>query len=726
MLSPRHIWVVVLFAGMTKLCPAADPPLDIALQRGHKVTSAALSGDGRFVLTTGGNVVILWEAATGKRLRAFRGHKGPQEVSSAAISGDGKYVATGSGSDETAILWEAATGKKLHTFPGHSNRVAVALSPDGKLLATGSDKVEVSLWDTDSGKKVQTFTDNRGGKSNRVDRLAISGDGKTVLVVRDSSKTVECWDVATGARNMKMRGEHGLEINSVAVTPDGKRIVTGADDNTAAIWDAASGKQLKTFAGTPGAEPVKNRTFESKSIAGVAVSPDGKVVLTGTTDGTVLIRQAANAGRIQSFKEPTGALTGVGFSDDGKFVLTTTWKGPARLWDAASGKILQTFQGYNPPVASLALSKDGKTLVTGTNGQLAAVWDLPGGKLARTFQDFDARAVAVDDAGTRLATAGQAKVAVWDLTSGKRLQAYDSFYDNRYDKIFSIALSGDGRRAVVASAKDASVWSPPAAATKALQKEHLHVVTGVALSQDGTRAVTASLDGSAVVWNTATPKKLQTLMGTPVGGLVPPIHAVAMSADGTRVAAGQFGGTAVVWDATTGKPVQTFAGHTAEVKCVAMPADGKHLITGSGAAVILWHLENGKKKQTFDLGSLIREDLFKGKEDRQRALDEYGVGFVSGAALSPDGKHMWTATEDFTGVRLWDVASGKERARLICFDGGLDWLVVTPDGTFDGSPGAWRYVGFRAPGKTEVIDDEETRKSRHRPGLLTKLLTPAP
>ena len=86
-------------------------------------------------------------------------------------------------------------------------------------------------------------------------------------------------------------------------------------------------------------------------------------------------------------------------------------------------------------------------------------------------------------------------------------------------------------------------------------------------------------------------------------------------------------------------------------------------------------------------------------------------------ALSGDGKHLWSASGDGS-TRLWDPVTGKERCRLYSFDAGTDWLVVTPDGLFDGSKDAWRFVAYREPGTLKLLDDDTTRKRFHRPGLL--------
>ena len=223
MLSLRRIGTALLLTGMASLTLAADPPMEIVVQRGHKVSAAALSGDGRFVVTAGFDSAILWDAATGKMLRTFRGHEPSREVIGVAISGDGKCIVTGS-DDETAIVWDAATGKKLYTLPGHTRGVTcLALCPDGKLLVTGSGSNIAFLWEVATGKKLQTFTVGNGKTELR--SVALSGDGKTVAIVGRGSTEAELYDAATG-KELKVLAGHKNYINSVVLSADGKRVAT--------------------------------------------------------------------------------------------------------------------------------------------------------------------------------------------------------------------------------------------------------------------------------------------------------------------------------------------------------------------------------------------------------------------------------------------------------------------------------------------------------------------
>ncbi|HYT89567.1 MAG TPA: WD40 repeat domain-containing protein [Gemmataceae bacterium] len=257
--------------------------------------------------------------------------------------------------------------------------------------------------------------------------------------------------------------------------------------------------------------------------------------------------------------------------------------------------------------------------------------------------------------------------------------------------ITSVALSGDGKYVLTASGDNTAILWEAASGKKLHTFQHTSGVDSVALSGDGKRILTSS-SGVPALWEAATGKKLQTI---PVRSIS---FNVALSRDGKYVVASVYDTNAILWEAATGKKIHTFPGHTLGVTSVALSGDGKLLVTGSrDKTAILWEAASGKRLQTF----------------------QGHTHWVTSVALSGDARHLWTTSEDGT-IWLWDVATGKERCRLYSFDTGKDWLVVTPEGFFDGSPGAWRFVAYRVPGTLKLLDDGATRKRFHRPGLLAQ------
>ena len=191
------------------------------------------------------NVVRLWDATT-RQSSGFKkffglvdarhpqltiqGH--PVHVRTLAFSPDGKMLAGGSNGN-TVYLWDTHTGTKLFTLTGHSDRIsALAFSPDGKTLASGSQNGEICLWDTDNGKQDST---NIVEPLTTVSKLLFSLDGKT-LVSGNGKGTIQLWDVHTG-RLLSTHISHTNPIQVLSFSSDGKTLASGSTDGTILLWD---------------------------------------------------------------------------------------------------------------------------------------------------------------------------------------------------------------------------------------------------------------------------------------------------------------------------------------------------------------------------------------------------------------------------------------------------------------------------------------------------------
>ncbi len=237
---------------------------------GRLADIATFSPDGRYAAaTTGRRTLLVWNAASGKRVVELRGHTAPIERFS--FSPDGRRIATAS-NDKTVRVWDAASGRQLYVVRGPADWMYDAeFSPDGKLLATASADDLVRILDASNGRRLLTLRGHQG----RVFSAAFSPDGKR-LVTASWDRTARVWDVATGNVLAVLYG-HQAAVGRARYTPDGKRIITSSADRTVRIWDANTGAQEAVLTGQAGI------------IWDCAVSRDGLQLATVSDDKTLRI-----------------------------------------------------------------------------------------------------------------------------------------------------------------------------------------------------------------------------------------------------------------------------------------------------------------------------------------------------------------------------------------------------------------------------------------------------
>jgi hypothetical protein len=290
--------------------------------------------------------------ATVHPVLTLRGHK--DRVVAVAYSPDGRFIATGS-ADHTAKLWSAEGGKERSTFSGHTAAVSrVSFSPNGRYLATSSLDSVAKIWDTNDGDH-QDIREHEGivysTAFNSSGRLLATGgaDGAAVL-----------WQLDVGQKGRTFRAHKGAVL-AVAFSQDDKRLATASFDRTAKIWDISSGKVLLTL-------------NHNSAVYSVAFSPDGTTVATSTTTPLAVQLWDSAGNRLKTFTDAAH----MAFSRDGGR-LATGGNASAKVWDVDTGRELIAFpiRSSGPGSIDVAFSRDGLRLATGGGpDNTAVVWDV--------------------------------------------------------------------------------------------------------------------------------------------------------------------------------------------------------------------------------------------------------------------------------------------------------------------------------------------------------------
>ena len=246
------------------------------------------------------------------------------------------------------------------------------------------------------------------GHTGPIRAVGFSPEGTRVLTGSDDN-TARLWDAMTGKPVATLEGQGS------AFSPDGTRVLTGSWDNTARLWDAATGKTVAVLEGHRG------------PAWAVAFSPDGKSVLTGSGDGTARLWDAVT-GKPLATLEHTGAIMAVAFSPDGTRVLTGSNDRTARLWDAATDKRLATLEGHMGTVSAVSFSPDGARVLTGSIDRTARLWDAATGKRVATLEGHTGRVNAVafsPNSALVLTGSNDGTAGLWDAAIGKTLNTLE-------------------------------------------------------------------------------------------------------------------------------------------------------------------------------------------------------------------------------------------------------------------------------------------------------------
>jgi WD40 repeat protein len=383
--------------------------------------------------------IMFWDAATGKERHSLDGHVG-QSNRVLGFSRDGSFLATGSwdrgfwsGSGHLRI-WDVKNNKEINPVPVHADRITcVAYSPDGKVIASGSNDKSVRLWDAATGKQLHLLSGHEG----KITSLVFAADGKT-LASAAADKSVRLWDIGTG-KEKTLHADLPAAVLALAFTPDGKSLVGVAGDGTVISWQGDESKTLKLlekdvtlklaalapdarimagqimtnrFDNSPNTVtlwqlpygkplgtiqiPFKGEEFGIGMHCWTAtLSADGRYLATSESLETqglrlILSNHTLRVWEVATNKEvlkipglPTGAHS-LAFSPDGRFLFSAHgeifgFRGgfdkSTLVWDAATGRRFATLAERNGPVSSGAFSPNGKNLVTGNSDYTLLSWD---------------------------------------------------------------------------------------------------------------------------------------------------------------------------------------------------------------------------------------------------------------------------------------------------------------------------------------------------------------
>ncbi|MBN2359541.1 MAG: protein kinase [Deltaproteobacteria bacterium] len=592
------------------------------------------------------------------------------QVYSVDHSADGQLVAAACG-DKAVYLFDADTRSVVRVLRGHADQVfAVAFSPNGLQIASGSWDGEVRIWDLDSGASRAL-----GSHGGAVYRLLYSADGSR-LFSASADRTVRIWGIPSGQLLQTLTDHSGI-VRDIAISADGARLVSGSYDQTARIWDTATWRTRHLL------------TAHRGPVLGVTISADGRWVATASRDHTVIVWDATSGEQQQILTGHGDAVWSAVFSPDGSTLATTGSDRMVLLWDTATWQRRLQLVGHDAPVLTASFSPDSATLATAGEDKSLRLWRAKGGRetgepreaLGHTGPVYG---VSFSPDGKWLASGSKdANVRIWDVGTGQSVRVLTG----HGDAVWGVDFSADGRL-LATGGKDETVrlWDPGSGLQRQVLYGHTDAIYGVSFAPGGHTLASSSLDRTVRLWSVDSGQQKLLL-----ARLSEPVYDVAFSADGRRIAAASKDRTARVWNVANGRELPPLVGHAAPVLGVAFASDGRRLATGSeDRTVRLWQLASGDARVVAELpgrvywlafhpgGTAIGAPISDGSArilnlvDGSEKVLRGHLAEVNYLRFSRDGELVATTSDDGS-VRVWRTASGQPlwRAPALLANGQL-------------------------------------------------------
>ncbi|HYJ87755.1 MAG TPA: hypothetical protein VEW46_16950 [Pyrinomonadaceae bacterium] len=654
----------------------------------------------------------------------------PDSVLSVAYLPDRHQLASAC-ADGTVTLWDAKTGSEINHFKLAERAAKVVFSPDGKSVATvDSTQKEATLWDMTDGRRIGDLkefdpaegtsgehTHSQDNKTN-VQAVAVAPDGKFVVVSlasRDeqnpesSKNTIQIWDASTLRLTNQTSETSSHAFLTLAVSIDGT-VAIGSSEGTIDLLAAQSLQRLGRFQETfRNTIDMLGPDSGTNSITTLAFSPDGKMLASGRTDGSINLWSVAAQKEVKTISAHPRPITSIAFSEDGKTLASAGDNGSVGIWETGCLSALSTkneskdcreqavLTGHSDSILSVSFRSDSNLLATASRDKTVGLWDTNAKSDARStsfpgYLDQTSFIKFSPDGKVLGAVSRKGLVKVWDATTMEEKSLRGSDGRPRIDRFASLVFAPGG--------KVFATWNPEGGIT--LWDTNTLTETGklqgatptprenkflMAFSKKSDRLITWTQEEGITVYDTklklakvSTRPLLTTsnfllvafspdlgilaagisnggveLWDTRTGRLLTelrgnsgPVLSIAFSNDGRRLATGYADNTVKIWDPTNFEKPVTLTGHSAPVQALAFSDDGKRLATGSwDASVKIWDTDPNHWDMNVDLWNRTknRQELLTLQEKGQEDP-------ILSVSFSPDGKTLAAARAN-NSIRLW-------------------------------------------------------------------------
>jgi WD40 repeat protein len=466
-------------------------------------------------------------------------------------------------------------------------------TPDGSFILTiGFEDGILRMIDSETGEIIREMDGGLGTDAGALDSLDVSRDGQRAITGYENSDML-LWDLATG--ELLQRYEVSGGARTVALHPQNNSALVGGTTSVISNVDLRTGRILNSFNG------------HTADVFEIVISADGRTAVSASIDHTLRLWDLDRGNVSHHIAGPSSLTFEADLSPDGRSALRGSTDGKVTLFDVETGKILHELS-VDQPVMSVAFSPDGQTALIGSGYRFAQkvepghiiLWDVNTGEEIRRLegQPYVVFDVEFSSDGKRAVSSGNGPIVIlWDLESGQEIR--------RFEDLFIDANTGGE-----------SFWD-------------------VAISPDGRTILGPYSRGPIIQWDAETGELIKQFEGHDTGS-----PGITFNRDGTKAVTGSFDTQAILWDVATGKAIRHFTDHAGSLGQVQFSPDEKLLIGSSADETTLWDIETGDVLRRYVNGWIMK---FVFTADGNRALAGHRDGTLE----------MWRIDATLDELRTW-------------------------------------------------------------------------